>query len=203
MTYRQLPIGQTAIQERVHQLARDIKRAQGEGPLVLIGILDGCFVFLADLIRALDNVNTQVRTLRVSSYMGTACGRLRVHDHLDGELIRGHPVLVVDDIADSHRTLRTVVNAIWECKPTTVETAVIVRKPSRLDPHHAIEVDYVGFDIADRFVVGYGMDYKGWYRNLPYIGALTRDANGRLTHTGSQLGPRFPDQCGDPEVVSV
>ena len=160
--------------DRVGALALEItKRYQAcEQPLVIITVLSGAVVFLADLIRQLP-IRMRLSLLSVSSYPGptreSQGAKLRGTFELDCEL-EGMPVLIVDDILDSGGTLKLVQRTIRSRGPRSMETAVLLRKPGRAPAD--LKVEYVGFDIPDEFVVGYGLDYDGQYRNLPHIAAL-------------------------------
>ncbi|MCH7526175.1 MAG: hypoxanthine phosphoribosyltransferase [Planctomycetes bacterium] len=160
--------------DRVGALALEItKRYQAcEQPLVIVTVLSGAVVFLADLIRQLP-IRMRLSLLSVSSYPGptreSQGAKLRGTFELDCDL-EGMPVLIVDDILDSGGTLKLVQRTIRSRGPQSMETAVLLRKPGRAPAD--LKVEYVGFDIPDEFVVGYGLDYDGQYRNLPHIAAL-------------------------------
>lgn len=159
------------IQQRVAQMAQEIERDCAGRELTVVALMDGALFFVADLLR---NFNLPVRlyTLSVSSYHGgtASSGRVQLAQRLPFDLDARH-VLLIDDILDTGLTLATVQERLLEqCRPDTLRTAVLLSKqrPRERDA----KVDYVGFDIADEFVVGYGMDYQGHYRNLPCIGIL-------------------------------
>lgn len=161
----------SAIQQRVAQLAFEIERDCTGRELTVVALMDGALFFVADLLR---NISLPVRlfTLSVSSYHGgtASTGRVQLAQRLPFDLEAQH-VLLIDDILDTGLTLATVQERLLEqCRPDTLRTAVLLSKqrPRERDAR----VDYVGFDIADEFVVGYGMDYQGHYRHLPCIGIL-------------------------------
>lgn len=172
--------------DRVGALALEItKRYQAcEQPLVIVTVLSGAVVFLADLIRQLP-IRMRLSLLSVSSYPGPTCesqgAKLRGAFELDCDL-EGMPVLIVDDILDSGGTLKLVQRTIRSRGPQSMETAVLLRKTGRAPAD--VKVEYVGFDIPDGFVVGYGLDYDGQYRNLPHIAALKSAG-----HAGSSAAP--------------
>lgn len=160
------------IQTRVRALAAEIAAVYdaGAGGLTLVPILCGSIVFLADLIRELP-LKMKIALVQISAYPGRA---VTAHEpetvmQLSGQL-RGRHVLLVDDILDSGRTLRKVQAVVREHQPASLRTAVLLRKPAKAPPD--LPVDFVGFDIDDLFVVGYGLDYDDHYRNFPHLGVL-------------------------------
>jgi len=173
-------ISRDAIAERVGQMAEqiadDFRSATGpaadgaEGSLSIIAIPTGSLIFLADLIRQLPML-MRVRLITVTSYPGkaTASQGAKIEGQIPDDLA-GHHVLVVDDILDSGNTIRLVQERIGQQKPASVRVCVLLRK--RIPTAMALRPDYVGFDIDDEFVVGYGLDYDGYYRNLPDVVAL-------------------------------
>ena len=167
---------EAAIHRRLDELARQIVRDYAGTPLTLVALLNGCIPFLADLLRRI-SLPLQVESLRVSSYRGRAsCGSVRFHG-LALPDVRGRRVLLVDDILDTGETLRAVQERFAaEGAAIDLCSCVLLRK-ERAKPALA-KADYVAFSIPDRFVVGYGLDYNGYYRNLPYIGVL-REATAR------------------------
>ena len=163
-------ISEATIGARVEELARRISRDYADaGELVLIGVLRGAFVFLADLSRRL-TVPCRVDFVALSSYgHGSSGGAVRLV--MDLRLnIAGNHVLVVEDIVDSGHTLAYLVAILQARHPASLKTCVLTRKAGRLETDVAL--DYVGFDIPDRWVVGYGLDYSDRFRTLPYIGVL-------------------------------
>ncbi len=161
----------STIQTRVADLAAEIERDYAGQELCVVTLMDGALFFVADLLRSMD-LPIRLFTLTVSSYHGdtTSSGRVQMAQTFPFDLKARH-VLLIDDILDTGLTLATVHERIREqCHPETLKTAVLLRKERPRVSE--INADYVGFDIADEFVVGYGMDYKGHYRNLPCIGIL-------------------------------
>jgi hypoxanthine phosphoribosyltransferase len=158
----------------VRDLAGEIARAYdgeiADGGLTLVPVLSGSIIFLADLIRELP-LRMKLAMVQVSTYPGktTAARTPRTVVELVGDVQDRH-VLVVDDILDSGRTLRRVHEMIRERSPRSLRTAVLLRKPSKAPPD--VVADFVGFDIEDLFVVGYGLDYDDYYRNYPHVGVL-------------------------------
>jgi len=159
------------IQERIAALARAIERDHaGADTLHLVCVLKGAFVFLADLARAL-RVPCTLDFMAVSSYAAgtTTTGEVRLLKDLDIAL-DGRHVVIVEDIVDTGLTLTYLLEILKARGPKTLRAACLLSKPSRRKVN--VPVDYVGFEIDDRFVIGYGLDYAEQYRGLPYIGTL-------------------------------
>ncbi len=168
----QVLIPREQIEGRVRGLAAEIARTYEaeDGGLTLVPVLSGSIIFLADLIRQLP-LKMKIALVQISTYPGrrTTPGDPETVLALTGN-VTGRHVLVVDDILDSGRTLRRVLGMIRERGPRSVRAAVLLRKPAKAPPD--LHVDFVGFDIEDLFVVGYGLDYDDYYRNYPYVGVL-------------------------------
>jgi hypoxanthine phosphoribosyltransferase len=159
------------IQERIASLAREIERDhQGAETLHLVCVLKGAFVFLADLARAL-RIPCTLDFMAVSSYAAgtTTTGEVRLLKDLDIAL-DGRHVVIVEDIIDTGLTLTYLLEILKARGPKTLRAACLLSKPSRRKV--PVPVDYIGFEIEDRFVIGYGLDYAELYRGLPYIGVL-------------------------------
>jgi hypoxanthine phosphoribosyltransferase len=160
------------ISERVRQMAAEIAGVyNGRKPsLTLVPILSGSIIFLADLIRELP-LKMKIALVQVSAYPGRTVEAAEPQTviELTGN-VEARDVLIVDDILDSGRTLRRVRAMISERRPASLRTAVLLRKPSKTPPD--VHADFVGFDIDDLFVVGYGLDFDDHYRNFPHIGVL-------------------------------
>lgn len=154
------------IQARVHEMAQEInKKYQGQ-ELLAICVLKGSFMFYSDLIRSLDG-NVQCEFLAVSSYNGmSSSGEVKVTLDL-ARPIEGKNVLIVEDIVDTGLTMNFLKSLFLARQPKSLSTAVLLHKPEALKV--PCDLDYVGFKIPNDFVVGYGLDYQGYYRNLPYI----------------------------------
>ena len=158
------------IQERVQQLADEIAADYEGYDLLLVGILRGAVMVMADLARALPR-HVEMDWMAISSYgSGTkSSGVVRILKDLDTD-ITGRNVLVVDEIIDTGLTLSWLVNSLGSRNPASVEIATLLRKPEALSM--PVEPKYVGWDIPNEFVVGYGLDYREQYRNLRDIGTL-------------------------------
>ena len=164
-------ISAKAIAARVEALAAEItEHFRGTDKLVVIGLLRGSFIFIADLVRELD-LPVEVDFLEVSSYgNATESSReVRILKDLRGE-IEGRDLLVVEDIIDTGRTLRHVLDILATRHPNRVEVCALLDKPSRREVD--VKARWIGFEIPDKFVVGYGIDYAQRYRTRPHIGAV-------------------------------
>jgi hypoxanthine phosphoribosyltransferase len=157
----------------VEELASDIMRAYDGKPVTVVGILTGCLIFTADLIRRID-LPLRVAFLTASSYRGatTVPGLLEIRDDLLPD-IAGRHILLLDDILDTGKTLTRVVAHLIDRGAASVKVGVLLRKVGRQEV--PFEPDFVGFAIPDKFVVGYGLDYNDEYRHLPFIGVLRGD----------------------------
>jgi hypoxanthine phosphoribosyltransferase len=165
----QVLITETQIAARLRTLAREIDRDFSGRELVVISLLNGTVMFLADLIRHL-SLPLRLDFIGVSSYgQGTQSKELIFTKELRLE-VRGRDVLVIDDILDTGKTLSRVLDKLRALKPRQIKTCVLLNKIARRT--EPIEADYVGFEIPDFFVVGYGLDFAERYRNLPFVGVL-------------------------------
>lgn len=150
------------------------KESSKERRLILIGVLKGSFIFIADLIRRID-LPCQVQFLRASSYgAGTvSSGKVDVEAIPEIDMLRGADILLVEDILDSGRTLETLSNLFKTIGAHSVKICTMLDKPARrVAP---VDTDFKGFEVGDEFLIGYGLDYDEKYRNLPYIGVLKRE----------------------------
>ena len=159
------------LRERVKELGAEITRDFADkGDLVFVGVLKGCFIFMADLMRSVD-LKCSVDFMVVSSYgNGTSTtGAVRINKDLSRD-IEGKNVIIVEDILDSGVTLNYLTKYLENRKPASITIATLMDKPERRRAE--VNAKYVGFVIPDAFVVGYGLDYAEEYRNLPYVGIL-------------------------------
>lgn len=160
------------IHAKVQELGKkiDAHYANSDKELVLIGLLRGSVIFMADLCRAISKTH-ELDFMTVSSYGGgtTSSRDVKILKDLDGE-IHGKDVLVVEDIIDSGNTLNKVIQMLQTRKPNSIELCTLVSKPSRREID--LEVKFLGFEVEDRFIVGYGLDYDQKYRHLPFIGEI-------------------------------
>lgn len=159
-------ISAETIQERLEVLGKDIsKDYEGRTP-VIIGILNGSFMFLSDLVKYI-NCPIEVSFIRISSYQGTdSSGKVKSILGLNTPLV-DRDVLIVEDIVDTGLSMMSVLDELKALKPNSIKIATLLVKPEALK--HEVKCDYVGFEIPNKFVVGYGLDYDGLGRNLPEI----------------------------------
>ncbi|MFN3408167.1 MAG: hypoxanthine phosphoribosyltransferase [Limisphaerales bacterium] len=162
-------IPEAQIARRIAALTRQIQRDYRDRELVVVSLLNGTVMFLADLIRHLD-LPLRLDFIGVSSYgSGTESGDLVFTKELRLD-VRGRDVLLVDDILDTGKTMTRVLAKLRPLKPRRLRTCVLLDKPARRV--EKVRADYVGFEIPDHFVVGYGLDFAERYRNLPFVGIL-------------------------------
>ena len=164
-------ISEETIQSRVLELAEQISADYSDSDdLVMVGVLKGSFMFLADLSRRLSIPRT-IEFIAVSSYGNgsVSSGAVRLVMDVRGN-IEGKHVLIVEDIVDTGHTLKYLIGIMKSHRPASVKTAALVRKAERAEVD--VDVDYLGFDIGDEWVVGYGLDFAEQNRTLPYIGVI-------------------------------
>ena len=161
-------IDEKAIQRRVEELGAEISEQYPEG-VVLVGILKGAIYFLADLSRAIKSP-VEMDFVVASSYRGTeSSGAVTLSTDLSGKIADRH-VIIVEDIVDTGRTVSALIASLQDKDPRNIGVCTLIDKPDRrIVP---VPIDYCGFTIPDKFVVGYGLDYDQAYRNLPYIAVI-------------------------------
>jgi hypoxanthine phosphoribosyltransferase len=162
-------ISQVEIEKNVQKIGEQIsKDYEGEEP-IFVGVLKGCFIFMADLMRHV-TINCSMDFMAVSSYQGTSStGAVKINKDLNQD-IAGKHLILVEDILDSGVTLNYLKNYLMVRKPASIRIVTLMDKPARRKAD--IYADYSCFEVPDAFVVGYGLDYNERYRNLPYIGVL-------------------------------
>ena len=166
-------ITEEQIAKRVQQLTRQLQRDYAGRDLVIVSLLNGTVMFLADLVRHL-SLPLRLDFIGVSSYgVGTQAGELVFTKQLRLD-VKGRDVLVVDDILDTGRTLKRVLAILKGHQPRRMKVCVFLEKKARR--MEKVKADYVGFPIPDYFVIGYGLDYAEKYRNLPFVGVLRPEA---------------------------
>jgi len=163
-------IEEDAIRQRIRELAKEVDAIYPDEPPLMVGVLTGAVMFMADLMRAM-SIPVAIDFMAVSSYGASTqtSGIVRILKDLNEE-IEGRRILVVEDIVDSGLTLQYLLDVLLRRNPKDIHVVALLKKqkPSAID----VQVDRVGFAIPDEFVVGYGLDYAGWYRNLPYVAVL-------------------------------
>ncbi|MBI3192206.1 MAG: hypoxanthine phosphoribosyltransferase [Pedosphaera parvula] len=166
-------ITEAQLARRVRGLAKQIERDHAGRDLVIVALLNGTVIFLADLIRHL-NLPLRLDFIGVSSYREGATSRELVFTKELRLDVRGRDVLLVDDILDTGKTLKLVIAKLRKLKPRRLRVCVLLDKAARRVDK--VRADYVGFPVPDLFVVGYGLDYAERYRNLPFVGVLKSEA---------------------------
>jgi hypoxanthine phosphoribosyltransferase len=163
-------VSEQAIKRRLKRLGADIAAAYGPEEITVIAIINGAILFTADLLREIPNP-VRLDCIRVSSYRNNtkSLGKPQLLHSLSLD-ISNRNVLLIDDILDTGKTLAVVVDIIKKLNPASVRTCVLLNKEGRREV--AFDADFVGFEIPDKFVVGYGLDFAERYRNLPCIGVL-------------------------------
>ncbi|HAE33888.1 MAG: hypoxanthine phosphoribosyltransferase [Chloroflexi bacterium] len=155
------------ISNRVSELGQDISNDY-QGTVILISVLKGSICFMADLLRSIDS-DVTIEFISISSYKGAMKGNISLHDN-SIEDIQGKHVILVEDIVDSGRTLSFLIELLSKKNPKSIDVCTLLDKPARREVE--IPLSYIGFEIDDYFVVGYGLDVNQKYRNLPYIGYI-------------------------------
>lgn len=162
-------IGEDEIKVRVAEAGAKISRDFAGKDPIFVGVLKGCFIFMADLMRYVD-IQCSMDFMAVSSYSGTSStGAVKINKDLS-EDIEGRHLIIVEDILDSGVTLSYLKNYLMVRKPASISIVTLMDKPARRKAD--VYADYSCFEVPDAFVVGYGLDYNERYRNLPYIGVL-------------------------------
>ncbi|PIP95381.1 MAG: hypoxanthine phosphoribosyltransferase [Bdellovibrio sp. CG12_big_fil_rev_8_21_14_0_65_39_13] len=166
-------VSEEKIQKRVVELAEQINRDYAGKELMIVGILNGAFMFCADLIRHI-KVPVQLEFMSASSYGdGTeSSGNVKINMDVKKEMTGKH-VLLIEDIVDTGLTLSSLMHLLEKRNPASLKLCSLLYKPARIK--HQVKIDYLAFEIEDHFVIGYGLDYAGAYRELPYIGIYKND----------------------------
>ena len=165
---KEVLISRAEIDQRVEELGRQISTDYQGRELHLVGVLNGAFIFLADLVRQL-SIPCQICFLQASSYKDqkVSSGEVTLMHNLD---LNGKDVMVVEDIVDTGLTLKHILEDLHQQKPTSIEICALLSK--NIPDKVPVEVKYIGFEIEDRFVVGYGLDFAEKYREVPHIACL-------------------------------
>ena len=163
-------IGEDELQKIVKRLGKQISDDYKDKDVLLVGVLKGSVIFMADLMRAIET-KCNIDFMAVSSYgNGTqSIGRVKINKDLDSD-IEGKDIIIIEDILDSGKTLYYIRDILSARKPASIKICTLFDKPERREAD--IKADYVGALVPNEFIVGYGLDYAEYYRNLPYIGVL-------------------------------
>lgn len=164
-------INKPRLEKRIEQLAKKIEKDYEGKDLIFVGILKGSVMFMTELAKRIKN-NVELDFMDVSSYEGTeSTGKVKINKDIRSS-IKGKEVIIIEDIIDTGRTLTYITQYLKEKEPKSLKIATMLSKPSRRIME--LDVNYIGFCIEDKFVVGYGLDYNEKYRNLPYIGYIEK-----------------------------
>ena len=163
------------IRNRINELGLELSREyEGKNP-IFVGVLKGVVVFYADMVRKI-TVPCQFDFMWISSYQGTtSTGTMQVKRDLSAD-VKGRHVVILEDIFDTGNSLDFTYKHILSKEPASLKICTLLDKPERRNPNVTLQADYVGFTIPNEFVVGYGLDFNEYYRNLPYIGVLKPEA---------------------------
>ena len=163
------------IQDRIKELGAVLSAEYADKNPVIVGVMKGVVVFYGDMIREL-KVPCQMDFMWISSYEGTnSTGKMEVKRDLSSD-ITGRHVLILEDIFDTGNSLQFTYDYLMQRNPASLKICTLLDKPARRRPGITVKADYTGFVIPNAFVVGYGLDYNEYYRNLPYIGILKPEA---------------------------
>ncbi len=167
----QVLISEEVLQNRIKELASVLsEKYAGKNP-VFVGVLKGVVLFFADIVKQI-NTFCQIDFMWISSYSGTnSTGAMTVKRDLSTD-IKGRHVVILEDIFDTGNSLQFTYDHLMKKEPASLEICTLLDKPSRRNPTVTVKPQYVGFEVPDVFVVGYGLDYNEYYRNLPYVGVL-------------------------------
>lgn len=162
-------LSESQLSEGIDRMAKELSQKYGQSPVTIVAVMTGSLVMLADLIRRL-TMPVRVSLIQASSYRGgTTSGDLWIREDMMLD-VTGRDVLILDDIFDTGKTLKSVVSCVESMRPSSITTAVLLHKRGR----QIVDLcpDFVAFDIPDEFVVGYGLDYQDLFRNLPFLAIL-------------------------------
>ena len=163
-------ISEEQIQERIIQLATEINKDYEGKNLIILGVLKGAFIAISDLAKNL-NIDVSFEFMSISSYEGSeSTGQIKIEKDLDVD-IAGKNILIVEDIFDTGLTISSLIDILGSRNPESIQTMCMFVKP--IENKIPVEIKYKGFEIGPEFVVGYGLDYMGKYRELPYLAELS------------------------------
>lgn len=171
---KEILLTEDQIQERIKELAATISTEYADKAPVFIGVLKGVVLFFGDFIKRVD-VPCQIDFMWISSYQGTHSKELTVKRDISSD-IKGRHVVILEDIFDTGNSLDFTVKHLLGKEPASIKICTLLDKPEGRNPAVTLVPDYVGFTIPNEFVVGYGLDFDEYYRNLPYIGIMKPEA---------------------------
>jgi len=172
---QEILISEEQIQSRIRELGEILTRDYADKNPIIIGVLKGVVIFYSDIIRQI-KVPCQMDFMWISSYAGTdSTGNMIVRKDISSD-IKGRHVLILEDIYDTGHSLSFVHEHLMSKEPASLKICTLLDKPSRRKEGITLQADYVGFEVPNAFVVGYGLDFNEYYRNLPYVGILKPEA---------------------------
>lgn len=167
----QVLISEEVLQNRINELAAELNEAYAGKKPIFVGVMKGVVLFFADMVKRI-NTMCEIEFMWISSYEGTnSTGSMIVKRDVSAD-IKGRHVVILEDIFDTGNSLQFTYNHLMEKEPASLEICTLLDKPSRRNPAVTLKPKYVGFQVPNAFVVGYGLDYNEYYRNMPYIGVL-------------------------------
>ena len=168
-------VSEEEIKEKVKELAAILNEEYRDKDPVFVGVLKGVVVFFADMIRQI-RIPSQIDFMWISSYSGTdSTGKMQVKKDVSTDL-KGRHVVILEDIFDTGNSLQFTYEHLLSKEPASLKICTFLDKPSRRAPGNTVKADYVGYEVPNEFVVGYGLDFNEHYRNLPYVGVLKPEA---------------------------
>lgn len=172
---QEILLSEEQIQTRIRELGEILTAEYADKDPVIVGVMKGVVIFYSDMIRQI-KVPCQMDFMWISSYAGTnSTGEMVVRRDLSTD-IKGRHVLILEDIYDTGNSLTFLYDHLMAKEPASLKICTLLDKPSRRKPGVTLQADYVGFEVPNAFVVGYGLDYNEYYRNLPYVGVLKPEA---------------------------
>ena len=167
----QVLISEEVLQNRINELAAELNEAYAGKKPIFVGVMKGVVLFFADMVKRI-NTMCEIEFMWISSYEGTnSTGSMNVKRDISAD-IKGRHVVFLEDIFDTGNSLQFTYDHLMEKEPASLEICTLLDKPSRRNPAVTLKPKYVGFQVPNAFVVGYGLDYNEYYRNMPYIGVL-------------------------------
>lgn len=167
-------LSEEEIQNKVNELAKVLSQEYAGKDPVFVGVLKGVVMFFGDMVKRID-VPCQIDFMWVSSYEGTESCKMQVKRDISAD-IKGRHVVILEDIFDTGNSLDFTYKHLMSKEPASLKICTLLDKPERRNPDVTLKPDYIGFIIPNEFVVGYGLDFKEHYRNLPYVGVLKPEA---------------------------
>ena len=172
---KEVLLSEEQIQAKVQELAKVLTEEYAGKYPIFVGVLKGVVFFFADIIRCI-NTPCQIDFMWISSYSGTnSTGSMQVKRDVSADL-KGRHVVILEDIFDTGNSLQFTYHHLLSKEPASLKICTLLDKPERRNPNVTVKADYVGFTIPNEFVVGYGLDFNEYYRNLPYVGILKPEA---------------------------